>query len=364
MTTVSPLPDDRLLKGQCWVFVALDLGFSIDLAHCVRLVSPTYESSTFRHNRKAPLYFGYDHPPAVLTQGLEPLSVGPFRTQENVTVTIYDSGAISVSYIIPFHCDKAQIISLSDQLYDNKTLADDAKARASTLLSTIGPAVKRPHLASSFESYVVFELEEYPYSNKPQQYVDANKQLIAQILGSETDELSQEQVDELLSSKVSYYGDDLAVITWNASLLFGKELGDIRAVLEQANVQLLELVHLDRQLDRDLDEAYIAGEDPSHVGEGMRRIGTLMLDGQLLNESISNALKLIGDPFLARVYSIAAKRFGLSGWSSNIDSKLQILYRIYTTLADRMVHKRAERLELTIIFLILLEIILSLVLPK
>ena len=52
--------------------------------------------------------------------------------------------------------------------------------------------------------------------------------------------------------------DDAAVIDWHSAILFGKEMDDVRAVLEFANVELLEMRILDEQLDRALDEGYEA----------------------------------------------------------------------------------------------------------
>lgn len=356
--------ESRRLQGRCWVFIAHDLGFSIDLNRCVQLVSAGHERrSMFKHNRRAPLYFGFDHPPAVLTETVEPIELGRFRTDEASTVTIYDFGAMSTAYSIPFDTAEDNLLSLSELLYDSDILAADARRRAESLLQAIKPAVKRPQLAPSYESYIIFEIEGYPLLGKPETYLQEKQEILAQILGSESRSLSKGETEDLLSSRISYYKDDLAVISWNASLLFGKELDDVRAVLELANVQLLELVHLDRQLDRDLDEAYVIQHNGAGLGKSMERIGMFRLDGQFLNEAISNALKVIGDPYLARVYSMAAKRFGLPGWGQNVDEKLGVLHTIYATIADQTAHRRSERLELVIILLILLEIVLSLVLP-
>ena len=91
----------------------------------------------------------------------------------------------------------------------------------------------------------------------------------------------------------------------------------------------------------------------------LHRIGGLMVDAQFVNEAVSNALKLLGDQFLARVYAIAARRFGLDRWGQNIREKIGVLHALYTTTSDRAHEVRAERLEWIVIILIFFEILWS-----
>ena len=45
---------------------------------------------------------------------------------------------------------------------------------------------------------------------------------------------------------------------WNAAIVFGEDMDDVRAVLEFVNVELLEMRTLDEQLDQALDRGYVA----------------------------------------------------------------------------------------------------------
>ena len=151
-------------------------------------------------------------------------------------------------------------------------------------------------------------------------------------------------------------------------MLFDAEGDDVRAVLEFANIQLLEMRFLDQQLDDVLERAYeLLQPPPTRIGApgrdgpDLRRLARLQLDGAILFEQVTNALKLVGDQYLARVYSLASRRFHLGEWDASITRKLQTIDSIYAKMADRTASRRMEILEWIIIVLIAVSIILSLV---
>src|SRR5439155_426317 len=75
-------------------------------------------------------------------------------------------------------------------------------------------------------------------------------------------------------------------------------------------------------------------------------------DGAILFEQVTNALKLVGDQYLARVYSLASRRFHLGDWDASITRKLQTIDSIYAKMADRAASRRMAILEWIIIVLI------------
>ncbi len=75
---------------------------------------------------------------------------------------------------------------------------------------------------------------------------------------------------------------------------------------------------------------------------------------------MTNALKLVGEQYLARVYTLISHRFHLAEWDASITRKLQTIDGIYAKLTDRAAIRRSEVLEWIIIALIALEIVLSL----
>jgi uncharacterized Rmd1/YagE family protein len=90
----------------------------------------------------------------------------------------------------------------------------------------------------------------------------------------------------------------------------------------------------------------------------------MQVDGAILFERVGNALKLIGDPYLARVYRLAAQRFRLGEWNAGILRKLDAMESIYQKISDRASTRRLELLEWIIILLIAVSIALPFVQGK
>src|SRR5207253_9318356 len=153
---------------------------------------------------------------------------------------------------------------------------------------------------------------------------------VGQILRSEPRALSQQEIAAATGSRLSFGPDDATFIDTDAALVFDPEGDDVRAVLEFANTQLLEMRFLDQQLDDALERAYetlLRRPEPpwalAPYGAELRRLARLQLDGATLFEQVTNALKLVGDQYLARVYGLASRRFHLGEWDASISRKLQ-----------------------------------------
>lgn len=80
------------------------------------------------------------------------------------------------------------------------------------------------------------------------------------------------------------------------------------------------------------------------------------MDNATLFEGVNNALKLLGDQYLARAYRLVSRRFHLDDWDTGILRKLQTLESIYKTVSDQATTRRMEVLEWVIIVLFLVSI--------
>jgi len=123
--------------------------------------------------------------------------------------------------------------------------------------------------------------------------------------------------------------------------------------------------HFGGRLDDSLDRAYEALGAPGPrlrgpgVGRtGLARVGRMEVDSAILFERVNNALKLIGDPYLARMYRLASQRFRVAEWNAGILRKLEALESIYEKMSDQATAFRMEVLEWIIIALIAAELIL------
>ena len=360
------VPEIRVQEGICYALFAYEVGLSINLDEAERRITTLKERARIRHKRRAPSYFEYTPPPLRVTEEADAIALGPFTTMPAVDVLLYDFGALSVCYTIPLRGTLADLLTLSESLYENAVLLADSRQRVAHLIAAIGPAVTRAAIADFVETYWVFEVSSLEPPLAPDVLLERHAHETAQILRSERAALSAEEVRDATAQRISFGPDDLAVIDWEAAMLFDRDAVDVRDVLEFANVELLEMRWLDQQLDAALERAYEALSrqtwrrlvTPGGVGTDLRRIGALQVESAILFEGVNNALKLLGDQYLARVYRLVSERFHLAEWDGSILRKLDTLESIYQKMSDFASTRRMEVLEWIIILLIALSIVL------
>src|SRR5438132_2013167 len=356
-----------VVEGVCYALFAYDAGLAINLDESERRITALTQRAAIRHKRRAPRYFEYRPAPLRVSQEGEALAVGPFRTVPSVDAVLYDFGAVSVTYQIPLAGPLARLITLAEELYESDVLLADSRRWVEHLLATIAPAVTRPGLTDFVETYVIFEVGAFRPPCPPAELYTTYAQEMARILRSERAVLSNQEVNDALGHRISFGSEDVAVIDWDAALIADRDADDVRAVLEFANVELLEMRYLDQQLDDPLDQSYdpVSRRDglwlPGVTRADLRRIGQLQVDNAVLFEGVNNALKLLGDQYLARVYRLVSERFHLAEWDASILRKLQTLESIYQKLSDQSANRRTEALEWIIIALIAAEILIPFV---
>src|SRR5881396_2878873 len=319
--------------GVCYALFAYDAGLAINLDESERRITALTQRAAIRHKRRAPRYFEYRPAPLRVTQEREVLAVGAFRTAPSV----------------------------------DAVLRADSRRWVESLLAAIAPAVTRPGLTDFVETYVIFEIGAFTPPCAPAALYATYGQEVARILRSERAALSDQEVDDAVGHRISFGSEEVTVIDWDAALIADRDAEDVRAVLEFANVELLEMRYLDQQLDDALDESYDTLSRryglwlPGATRADLRRIGQLQVDNAVLFEGVNNALKLLGDQYLARVYRLVSERFHLAEWDASILRKLQSLESIYQKLSDQAANRRTEALEWIIIVLIAAEILIPFV---
>jgi hypothetical protein len=281
---------------------------------------------------------------------------------------LYDFGAVSVAYTIPLKGPFSGLLTLSNDLYEATSLLTDSRKHVERLVAVISSAVSKPNIANFVEDYVIYHIEAFEGQHDIDDLCTRYAQDIAQILRAETQSLSQQEVMDALAYRLSFGVDDVTIVDWNAGLVVDREGDDVRTVLEFANVELLELRYLDRSLDDALERSYQALTLPrraSRLGLGgfstdRDHVARMQVDSALLFEGVNNALKLVGDQYLSRVYRMVSQRFHSAEWDAGILRKLQTLESIYEKMADQATTRRMEVLEWIIIILIAISIILPL----
>jgi hypothetical protein len=360
------MPELSIATGTCYLLFAYDAARAIDLDQAERHVIAMKQREALRHRRRAPKYFEYHPPPLRITQDADPIALGNYRTGTSVDLVLYDFGAVSVVYTIQLTGLFSGLLTLSNDLYDAVYLLVDARKHVDQLLEMIHRAVSEPNIADIVEDYAIFQIEAFTVPLAVNDLCTRYAQDIAQILRAETQALSPQEVTDALAYRISYGADDLTIVDWNAALMVDREGDDVRTVLEFANVELLEMRYLDRHLDDALDRSYEAlTTERRHslrrlgaFGADRHRVARMQVDSAILFEGVNNALKLLGDQYLSRVYRLVSQRFHLAEWDAGILRKLQTLDSIYEKMSDQAANRRMEVLEWIIIILIAISIIL------
>ncbi len=352
-------------EGHCRVLFAFDIGLSIDLDRCEHVVTELKQRDKVRHRRRTPKHFEFHPLPVRVTQSSAPFGIAQFTSSPSVDLVLYDFGAVLVVYEIPIHGSLQDLLGLSNELYDNESLLADSRKRVEQLMETIGSAVARPRIADAVEDYVIYDIRRIAASDGTPPLEALPIASLAQILRSERALLSEEEIHDAAQCRISFGREDLTLIDWNAAFVFDQDSENIMTVLECANVELLEMRHLDQKLDEYLGQAYQSLSGATHrkrrlVGRpaDIDRVAQLQVDSAIMFEGVNNALKLVGDQYLARVYQLALQRFHLAEWDASIIRKLETLDSIYTKMSDRHATRRLEVLEWIIIVLIGFSIIM------
>jgi hypothetical protein len=374
-TAAPQLPEDRLpdgrIEGRAHVFFAFDIGFQVDLDRATNLVAAPTRAGVVRTRRRAPSWFDYAVQPLRLTADGAALEVEAgahrLRTEAAVEIVVHDFGAALAIYRLPLPPHVTDLPDLAVALFDPEQLAADAAVRVRAVAEAIAPAIERPRIANTVEDYVVFAVSDWG-GGDPADFAAVHDDFLARAVEAETGPLSREHAERAISGRMSYATDDLAIVDWNAAILFDANCDDVLAVLQHANLELLQLRLLDGELDQILDHA----DETMHrlarrrlwptfqEARLLQAVATAQTDAAVLFEGVNNAIKILGNQYLARLYRLAAERLDLPAWQHSVQRKLAATESLYQKMSDVASGRRLETLEWVIILLITASIILPL----
>jgi hypothetical protein len=295
----------------------------------------------------------------------------PFGSLEaSVTARLYDYGAISLRYEFPIAAstDLEALIPLCDHLYDAPELDASARALLEGFLPEIAPAIEGAHSWKGMETYTVVFVRRLRGDPTPQEIL-ASSVLLRLLLGerSPTPPLSDLERTDVLQHAQSYYADDLVVVDWNSAFVLepsGSRV--IPDILEFANSQLLELRYYDDSLDAELARIYDdfaqARRNPlgllwSPYSRLARNVLRRIIEVTESTERVDNALKVVGDFYVARIYQGALRRLRIAAWQQSVGEKIRLVEKAYDLAKGEVEIRRSTMLELIVIVLIVLELV-------
>lgn len=231
-------------------------------------------------------------------------------------------------------------------------------------------------IESKSYAFDVPELEEYTAFcltdelEDPADFVQKNSAYLANLLISEDPSipLHPTQITATLSHPFSFKSNDLCIFDFDRCLLVDphQDYDDILLITELANYQLLQLRTLDRLLDKRLDIAeddirkiFFKSRNP--LSKLSKILGDLLLiryDALFIFENLENVSKIIGDYFLAQIYSHLGELYQLDRWSLSIRHRFEMLDNIYNMAKTQVTDRVLLYLEIVLTFVFLIEFIL------
>jgi hypothetical protein len=349
------------LSGSVLVLIQFDVCEEIRLDQLRQLLAAsTVSQPPLKH--PTPGYIRYQRPPVV--EPAEPLVLD---TGERLRAEIkyYDYGVLSVVFELPFSGDWDRLISLSSRWVWDVDFAAHASAIVRQRLQHAAPALHKPYAEWLSEDYFIFHLREITNFPTATDLVANHGSRIAQVVRGDTLQLSEGECHEVLHSRISYYPSDLAVIGWNAALLYDTPVGAETAIqlLEYANSQLLEFRHYDDLLTRELDTVYDSLEKRTGIlfrwrlARSATSLHTVLLEVMELTEHADNAIKFLSDMFAARLYRLAAAKVGVPDYKDLVNQKINTAEDLYRFMVDQFNQSRAFFLESAVVIILVIELI-------
>lgn len=240
----------------------------------------------------------------------------------------------------------------------------------STLKNTLFEECRR--LAEEFNPSAFFEEYNFfcvkDYKGTIDSYLSEHGETIAAMLKDEPIKLAQKEIDDTLATNIRYGREDITIVDWDGAFLIDAsgEFKETIAVLELANIQLLNFRILDKKLAEKIDLLKQHGEPVDlgsffRISPFMKNVIKIRSQSVLELENIESALTLYGDWYSGKLYNLASKKFHLNTWRMQVDAKLQVLGDLYEMVEHVMTERFNLVLEFLIVVLIVLEIVLAFV---
>jgi hypothetical protein len=356
----AAISQTKTLQGSVLVLIQFDVCEEINLDSLRDIFGARRQEASFKH--PAPGYVRFQRPPVV--EPVEPLILESGERLD-VQIKYYDYGVLSVVFELPFSGDWDTLVRLASRWVWDTDFTSFAQKIVKQKIERARPALVKLYDSWLHEDYFVFHVRDIAGNPSAAELLSAQGGRIAQIVRGENVPLSDGEQQEIMQSKISYYPNDLAVISWNGAFLYDSTAGaeTVIQLLEYANSQLLEFRHYDELLTRELASVYDFMDHGSGIWARWRtarrasRLHTVLLDVDELTERADNAIKFLSDMFSARLYKVAASKIGVSDYKDLVNQKVHTAEELYRFMVDQFHQSRAFVLELMVVIILIIDLI-------
>jgi hypothetical protein len=354
----------QIAEGAVRAYYLFDVADTIDLTQLRSLAGDSRAPAELPLRPHAsPAYLQFPVPPLVANLGENDVA-GVHCT---LRLKVYDYGVMSLRLSFEARGTWSDLVALADRARTDERIARFAESTVLRIRDEHAHAFDEPH-APLIEDYLIVEINRFSENVDAETLLDDHFPDLASLLLGERRKLSPSESEEALRTRFSYYEDDLTIVQWDTAFIYDRPESRraTEDILEFANSQLLELRTYDARLDRELDVIYklqTGSTAPSFRGraesEKAAALRYMIVDVLELIDRSSNALKVVGDAYYARIYRAAAKRLGLAEWQRQIDAKLASVGDVYRFFSDQARSSRDLFLEWIVIALIALEVVIG-----
>jgi hypothetical protein len=357
---ITAVAQSKSLQGSVLVLIQFDVCEEINLDSLRDIFGARRQDASFKH--PAPGYVRFQRPPVV--EPVEPLILESGERLD-VQIKYYDYGVLSVVFELPFTGDWDTLVRLAGRWVWDTDFTSFAQKIVKQKIERARPALVKLYDSWLHEDYFVFHVRDIAGNPTAAELLSAEGGRIAQIVRGENMPLSDGEQQEIMQSKISYYPNDLAVISWNGAFLYDSTAGaeTVIQLLEYANSQLLEFRHYDELLTRELASVYDFMDKGSGIWARWRtakrasRLHTVLLDVDELTERADNAIKFLSDMFSARLYKVAASKIGVTDYKDLVNQKVHTAEELYRFMVDQFHQSRAFVLELMVVIILIIDLI-------
>ncbi len=302
----------EIATGAVRVYYLFDVADTIDLATMSALGGDTRAPAALPLRPHAPPYLQFPVPPLVAT--LPEVEFDGLRC--SARLKFYDYGVVSLRFTFFVAGTWSDLMTLTERARSDESILRAAESTVARICDEYAHALDERHSAL-IEDYLIVEIERFKEPVDAETLLDDHSAALAGLLLGERRLLSATETEEALRMRFSYHKDDLTIVQWDTAFVYDRRESTraIEDILEFANSQLLELRTYDALLDSELDVIYKmqpAGPPRSLRGrreaEQAATLRYLIVDVLELTDRSSNALKVVGDAYYARIYRSAATR--------------------------------------------------------
>jgi len=356
----------KIKEGYAYFYFCFDIAEEIKLEKLEKVLGTTPRQFKLEGKRLSPDYMQYRVPPLFVRLGAIATRFNERTITSILDIKLYDFGAITIRFQVPLKGTLEDLEKFSSLAEEKDIFEKEAKEFLSKLKDELSEYLVKPEKKNDYiETYTIFSVRKFDKKISAKELYNRNWKTIAKIIKQEVERMSDEELKDTVKNPFSYYEDDIVIVDWNGAFIYDTTKSyDVIDVIEYAVIELLELRAYDNYLDKALDQAYDDIEKRKQSWIISPFVGTFnnLLHTQIevseVVEKVENSLKLIGDPYLAKVYTIAANRFYLDRWKLSIKNKLEVVERTYEGLSNRINNARMIILELLIVLLFIADLIL------